>query len=58
MPVWTGCRLLEQGEILLLQDHPRSCDGRYFRPVDGRLIVGKARPLWLFQGPQASSAVP
>lgn len=30
MPVWTGCLTLGADEIFLLNDHPRSLDGRYF----------------------------
>lgn len=58
MPVWDGCRVLNPSEVLLLQDHPRSFDGRYFGAVDRRLIVGKARPLWLFNKASSASAVP
>lgn len=58
MPVWDGCRVLNSSEVLLLQDHPRSFDGRYFGAVERRLIVGKARPLWLFEGASSASAVP
>ncbi|CAN0597380.1 unnamed protein product, partial [Laminaria digitata] len=27
------------------QDHPKSFDGRYFGPIDRRLIIGRARLL-------------
>ena len=50
MPVWSGCRVLRPDEVLLLQDHPRSFDGRYFGAINRRLIMGKAAPVWLFGG--------
>lgn len=49
MPVWQGCLILSSNEVFLLQDHPRSFDGRYFGPVDRRLVIGRAtklRSLW------------
>lgn len=45
MPVWHGCFILTEHTIFLLQDHPQSFDGRYFGPVDRRLIVGRATRL-------------
>lgn len=42
MPDWHGCHILTDRTVFLLQDHPRSFDGRYFGPVDRRLIVGRA----------------
>lgn len=47
MPVWRGCHLLHGRRIFLLQDHPQSFDGRYFGPVDRRLIIGRATRLRL-----------
>ncbi len=46
LPVWSGCRRLEPGEVFLLGRHPDSFDGRYFGPTPVALILGKARPLW------------
>ncbi len=44
---WWGCRALEPGEILLLNDgSAASFDGRYFGPSRARDIVGKLVPLW------------
>ena len=45
MPVWHGCHILTEQAVFLLQDHPQSFDGRYFGPVDRRLIIGRAT--WL-----------
>ena len=45
MPRWSGCRVLNEAEVFLLQDHPRSFDGRYFGPVDRRFVIGRARRL-------------
>ncbi|MGC6499866.1 MAG: S26 family signal peptidase [Henriciella sp.] len=30
LPVWQGCQMLNDGEVFLLNSHPRSLDGRYF----------------------------
>jgi len=45
MPVWQGCHVLAGDRVFLLQDHPHSFDGRYFGPVDRRLIMGRATRL-------------
>lgn len=47
MPVWRGCHTLYERHIFLLQDHPQSFDGRYFGPVDRRLIIGRLTRLHL-----------
>lgn len=47
LPRWTGCRVLADGEVLLLMEGVSSSfDGRYFGPVDAAQIVGKVVPLW------------
>ncbi len=45
LPIWSGCKTLGRNDIFLLQDHPLSFDGRYFGPVDRRLIIGRATKL-------------
>lgn len=45
MPHWHGCHILTEQTVFLLQDHPQSFDGRYFGPVDRRLIIGRATRL-------------
>jgi len=45
MPDWHGCHFLTEHTVFLLQDHPQSFDGRYFGPVDRRLIIGRATRL-------------
>ncbi|OJX78573.1 S26 family signal peptidase [Magnetospirillum sp. 64-120] len=47
LPVWSGCRTLDAGEILLLNRHPDSLDGRYFGPMPVSSVIGRATPLWL-----------
>ncbi|HYD73362.1 MAG TPA: S26 family signal peptidase, partial [Candidatus Binatia bacterium] len=42
---WVGCRTLSDDEILLLGDSPDSFDGRYWGPINVRLIEGAWRPL-------------
>jgi len=49
MPIWEGCRPLGAGEFFaLMHRSPYSLDSRYFGPLPTDLIIGKARPLWLF----------
>lgn len=45
LATWTGCRRLIAGEALLLGDTPDSFDGRYWGPIDARLIEGAWRRL-------------
>ena len=45
MPDWHGCHILSEQTVFLLQDHPQSFDGRYFGPVDRRLVIGRAAML-------------
>lgn len=54
MPGWQGCHIVTGRTVFLLQDHPCSFDGRYFGPVDRRLIIGRATPVrfpWRKQNP-------
>lgn len=43
LPVWTGCRTLAPGEVLLLGDSATSFDGRYFGPVTRDQLLGRYR---------------
>ena len=45
LPRWEGCRVLGQGEFLLLGDTADSFDGRYWGPVSAQVIEGVWRPL-------------
>ena len=45
MPGWHGCHIVTGRTVFLLQEHPRSFDGRYFGPVDRHLIIGRAMRL-------------
>jgi len=42
---WSGCRILSADEVLLLGDAPNSFDGRYWGPIDARLVDGVWRKL-------------
>jgi conjugative transfer signal peptidase TraF len=42
LPVWTGCRVLSDDEIFLLNSHPKSLDGRYFGPTKIKDVDGVA----------------
>jgi conjugative transfer signal peptidase TraF len=46
LPVWSGCHVLNDREIFLLNENPRSLDGRYFGVTDRALVVGRAQFLW------------
>ncbi|WP_233586733.1 S26 family signal peptidase [Caulobacter sp. 602-1] len=42
------CQRLGPGEVFLLNaDAPRSFDGRYFGPLAGKTVIGRATPLWV-----------
>lgn len=49
LPIWSGCRTLGRNDMFLLQSHPRSLDGRYFGPVDRKLVIGRAVKLRFFE---------
>ncbi|MBS1213507.1 MAG: TraF peptidase [Proteobacteria bacterium] len=47
LPAFTAERTLAAGQVLLMADrHPRSFDGRYFGPVDERLLKAVVVPVW------------
>lgn len=47
LPVWQGCRRIEDGDIFLMNPEVRdSLDGRYFGPIPERTVIGKATPLY------------
>ena len=51
LPVWTGCRALADGEVFFLNARePASLDGRYFGPLGEGVIIGRATPLWTWEG--------
>jgi conjugative transfer signal peptidase TraF len=46
LPVWGGCLTLKAEEVFLLNDHPRSLDGRYFGPTNVKDVRGSASLLF------------
>jgi len=51
LPAWHGCRVVAKEEVFLMNwDEPASLDGRYFGPIPSSAIVGRAEPLWTFEG--------
>ena len=54
LPAWQGCRILKDGEVFLLADHPASFDSRYFGPLHTRHVIGTAVPVW---GPGVGSSI-
>lgn len=52
LPDWQGCRLLQDGEIFLMNREVRdSLDGRYFGPLPADAVIGMARPIWVTSEP-------
>jgi conjugative transfer signal peptidase TraF len=48
LPSWQGCRVIVVGEVFLMNTRSGdSLDGRYFGPLPGASIVGRAIPLWI-----------
>jgi conjugative transfer signal peptidase TraF len=49
LPRWSGCRRLGTAEYFLLAPNvPASFDSRYFGPVSGADVIGRATPLWVW----------
>ena len=49
MSRWQGCERLGGYHVFLLAEgEPVSFDGRYFGPVERRLVIGRLVPLWIF----------
>ena len=48
LPVWTGCQVLSEAEVFLMNPHPDSLDGRYFGPTDLSDLDGVAALIWEF----------
>ncbi|HEY9579536.1 MAG TPA: S26 family signal peptidase [Rhizorhapis sp.] len=47
LPIWTGCRLVADGELFLMNWQVRdSLDGRYFGPLPANSVIGRATPLY------------
>ena len=46
LPVWSGCFTLAKDEIFLLNEHPRSLDGRYFGATKRDDVTGGTRLLF------------
>ena len=48
LPVWTGCQVLSEAEVFLMNPHPDSLDGRYFGATDLSDLDGVAALIWEF----------
>lgn len=46
LPEWNGCKTLFEGEVFLLNPHPKSLDGRYFGPTKIKDVDGVAALLF------------
>ncbi|WP_428408677.1 S26 family signal peptidase [Hyphococcus sp.] len=46
LPRWKGCITLQADQVFLLNNHPRSLDGRYFGAENRKDLLGRARLLF------------
>lgn len=47
LPAWQGCRIIAEDEVFLMNlDVSDSLDGRYFGPLPGSTVIGRATPLF------------
>jgi len=46
LPAWQGCFTVKADEVFLLNDHPRSLDGRYFGVTKTEDVRGSAVLIW------------
>lgn len=52
LSAWSQCRRLAQGELFLLSGtNPASFDSRYFGPILASNVIGRAQPIWTWDGP-------
>jgi len=49
MPEWSGCFMLKNNEIFLLNAHEKSLDGRYFWVTKMDEIIGVAIPVFVWE---------
>ncbi len=45
LPAWRGCYRLRKGQVFVLGTNLESFDSRYFGPLGGEQIIGRAIPL-------------
>ncbi len=45
LPVWSGCRTLGAGDVVVLTRHGGSFDSRYLGPIGADQIIGVAHPI-------------
>lgn len=50
LPRWSGCVVVGEGQLFLLNAHPGSMDGRYFGPLERSTVLGRATPLFAEDG--------
>ncbi len=51
LPVWSGCRLVQPGEVFLMNWRSKaSFDGRYFGLLPASTVIGQAHALWTREG--------
>lgn len=50
LPRWSGCVVVGEGQLFLLNAHPGSMDGRYFGPLQRSDVIGRATPIFVNDG--------
>ena len=50
LPRWSGCVVVGEGQLFLLNAHPSSMDGRYFGPLERSTVLGRATPIFVDDG--------
>ena len=45
LPQWRGCKNLDEGEVFLASDRPRSLDGRYWGITSLKALTAQALPV-------------
>lgn len=53
LPVWSGCRILREKEIFLINEPVESLDSRYFGPFPAAGVMGTAHPVVTRDSPGA-----
>jgi type IV secretory pathway protease TraF len=48
LPVWRGCFVVPEGHVVVVGDHPRSFDSRYFGAIAFHHVLAQAEALWTF----------